>query len=75
MVINEPADLIPLIGIISALFALLIWIIKAQIHMSKQFERNGGSSIKDQLIRIEHDNRYIRERLDAHIDQHVREGK
>lgn len=73
MVIDEPADLIPLIGIITAVLALLIWIVKAQIHMSKQFEKNGGSSIKDQLIRIENDNRYIRERLDAHIDQHGRD--
>lgn len=75
MVIDEVTDLVPLIAIISGLFALLIWIIKAQIHMSRQFERNGGSSIKDQLIRIEHDNRYIMQRLDAHIDQHGKDHR
>jgi hypothetical protein len=72
MTISSPADLIPIIAIITALFGLLVWIIRAQIHMSRQFEPNGGASIKDSLIRIEHDQRYLRDRLDTHIDQHDR---
>jgi hypothetical protein len=70
MTISNPEDLVPIIAIIGAILGLLLWIVKAQIHMSKQFEPNGGSTIKDSLVRIEHDQRYLRDRLDAHIDQH-----
>lgn len=70
MTISNLADLVPIIAIIAALFGLLLWIIRAQIIMSKQFEPNGGSTIKDSLVRIEHDQRYLRDRLDTHIDQH-----
>lgn len=75
MVIDEPTDLIPLIAIASAIIGLLIWIVKAQISMSKEFRPNGGSTMRDAIARIERDNHYLRDRLDAHIDQHVREGK
>ena len=70
MTISSPADLIPLIAIITAVFGLLVWIIRAQISLSRQFEPNGGASIKDSLTRIERDQRYLRDRLDTHIDQH-----
>jgi len=72
MTISSPADLIPIIAIVTAVFGLLVWIIKAQINMSRQFEPNGGASIRDSLMRIEHDQRYLRDRLDTHIDQHDR---
>lgn len=70
MVIDEPTDLIPLIAIASAIIGLLIWIVKAQISMSKEFRPNGGSTMRDAIARIERDNHYLRDRLDAHIDQH-----
>ena len=70
MVIDEPTDLIPLIAIASAIIGLLIWIVKAQISMSKEFRPNGGSTMRDAISRIERDNHYLRDRLDAHIDQH-----
>ena len=70
MTISSPADLIPLIAIITAVFGLLVWIIRDQISLSRQFEPNGGASIKDSLVRIENDQRYLRDRLDTHIDQH-----
>lgn len=75
MRINSPEDLVPIIAIVGAVFGLLLWIIRAQITISKQFEPNGGSSVKDQLTRIERDNMYLRDRLDTHIDQHMKEGK
>jgi len=70
--INDPADLVAIIAIVSAVFGLLLWIIRTQIHMARQFEPNGGSTIKDSLVRIEKDQRYLRDRLDTHIDQHQR---
>lgn len=70
MVIDEPTDLIPLIAIASAIIGLLIWIVKAQVAMSKEFRPNGGSTMRDAIARIERDNHYLRDRLDQHIDQH-----
>lgn len=70
MLIDEPTDLIPLIAIASAIIGLLIWIVKAQVAMSKEFRPNGGSTMRDAIARIERDNHYLRDRLDAHIDQH-----
>jgi hypothetical protein len=70
MTISNPEDLVPIIAIIAAVFGLLLWIIRAQIIMSRQFEPNGGSTIKDSLVRIENDQRYLRDRLDTHIDHH-----
>lgn len=48
----------------------LIWLIKAQIALSKEFRPNGGSSTKDALNRIEQDVRDLRDRMDNHIDNH-----
>ena len=70
MTISSPADLVPLIAIASAIIGLLIWIVKAQISMSKEFRPNGGSTMRDAIARIERDNHYLRDRLDQHIDQH-----
>lgn len=70
MVINEATDLIPLIAIGTTILGLLIWIVKAQIAMSKEFRPNGGSTMRDAIARIERDNHYLRDRLDQHIDQH-----
>lgn len=70
MIIDDPADLIPLIAIGGAILGLLLWIVKAQVSMSKEFRPNGGSTLKDAIARIERDNQYLRTRLDAHIDQH-----
>lgn len=70
MTFNSLSDLIPIIAIFAAIFGLLSYIIKAQINMSKQFEPNGGTSMIDALNRIERDQRYLRDRLDTHIDKH-----
>lgn len=70
MLIDETTDLIPLIAIATAIIGLLIWIVKAQISMSKEFQPNGGSTMRDAIARIERDNHYLRDRLDQHIDQH-----
>ena len=74
MTIDDPADLIPLIVIVSAVLSALIWIIKAQIKMSRQFQPNGGSSLRDSVDRLERNNDYLRTRLDQHIDQHKQGG-
>jgi hypothetical protein len=71
MTIDNPADLIPIIGIITALLAGIGWIVKSQLAMQRAFQPNGGTSVKDQLNRIEADVREVRTKVDDHITWHL----
>ena len=71
MTIDSPADLIPIIGIITALLAGIGWIVKSQLAMQRAFQPNGGTSVKDQLNRIEADVREVRTKVDDHITWHL----
>lgn len=55
-----PTDLLAFVGLAVALLGGLVWIIKAQISMSKQFTPNGGSSLRDAINRLEEDARETR---------------
>lgn len=70
MTIDNPSDLLPLIAIVSAILGGLLWMIRAQVHMMKEFKPNGGSTMRDSMNRIEKDMREVRGRLDQHIDTH-----
>lgn len=59
------------IAIVSALLAGIVWLIRAQVAMQREFKPNGGSSTRDSLNRIESDLRRISERMDDHIDWHM----
>ncbi len=72
MTIDNPADLVPLIAIGVALLGGILWLIKAQNAISKEFRPNGGSTMKDAVNRIEKDIRDVRFRVDQHIDNHNR---
>ena len=49
------SDVLPFVSLAVALLAGLLWIIKAQISMSKQFTPNGGTSLRDAVNRLERD--------------------
>ena len=66
MIIDEPSDLVPLIFIVTAILTGLAWIIKSQLAMQKAFQPNGGSSVKDQLNRIESQVQMVSDRVDDH---------
>jgi hypothetical protein len=60
------------LSIVTALLGGLLWIIKTQVGaMRKDMQPNGGSSIKDQLNRIEKDVREVRHKVDDHISWHL----
>ena len=78
----NPAEIIGLtvggIAILSAVLGGVLWLIKAQVAMSREFKPNGGSSTRDSLNRIEKDVREIRtkiddqqERLSDHLEWHM----
>jgi hypothetical protein len=62
------------VGVVSLLTAMtagLVWLIRAQMAMQREFKPNGGSSTRDALNRIETDVREIRSKVDDHIDWHM----
>ena len=62
--LDSPGEALTILTMVSIVLAALGWLIKANIHMSKEFKPNGGSSLRDQLNRIE-------TRLNDHIDWHL----
>jgi hypothetical protein len=65
-------DLVPVVIIAGALLTGLLWIIRGQSAMSREFRPNGGNSMKDAVNRIEKDLRDVRYRIDNHVDNHDR---
>ena len=65
------ADFVPLIAIATALLAGLLWMIKAQISLQREFKPNGGASTRDSLNRIEVDLRELRAKIDDHVQWHL----
>lgn len=72
MTIHSPADLIPFLVIGTAMLGGILWLIRAQVSLLREFRPNGGGSTKDALDRIEMDVRDMRARLDNHVDNHGR---
>ena len=71
----NPAEIIGIvvacISILTAILGGMLWLIRAQVAMNREFKPNGGSSTRDSLNRIETDVREIRGKLDDHIDWHM----
>jgi hypothetical protein len=72
MSIENPGDLLPILAILTTALAGILWLIRAQVAMNKEFKPNGGASMRDSIDRIENDARQLRDRLDRHIDDHNR---
>jgi hypothetical protein len=72
MTISNLGDLLPILAVGSMVLGALIWIIRAQLAMERQFKPNGGHSLRDSIDRLERNDNYLRDRLDQHIDQHQR---
>lgn len=64
-------DLVPLVVLITAVLSGLIWLIKSQISLQREFRPNGGSTARDTLNEIKADVREIRAKIDDHIEWHV----
>ena len=66
-----PVDFVPFIVIATVLLAGLLWLIKAQISLQREFRPNGGTSTRDSLNRIEADLRDVRSKIDDHVQWHL----
>jgi hypothetical protein len=67
----SPTDFVPFIVIATALLAGLLWLIRAQVSLQREFKPNGGASTRDSLNRIEGDLRELRKRIDGHVEWHL----
>lgn len=71
----NPAEIIGIvvacISILTAILGGMLWLIRAQVAMQKQFQPNGGQSVRDSLNRIESDVRRVAEKVDDHIEWHM----
>jgi len=71
----NPAEIIGIVvacvSILTAILGGMLWLIRAQVAMQKQFQPNGGQSVRDSLNRIESDVRRVAEKVDDHIEWHM----
>jgi len=71
----NPAEIVGLVvgalAIFTAIISGLVWLIRSQLAMQREFKPNGGASTRDSLNRIEKDVREIRGKVDDHIDWHM----
>lgn len=71
----NPAEIVGLVvgalAIFTAIISGLVWLIRSQLAMQREFKPNGGTSTRDSLNRIEKDVREIRGKVDDHIDWHM----
>ena len=59
-------------AIVTTLLGGLIWIVRAQVSvLLAEHKPNGGSSMKDQLNRIEADVNKVSDKVDDHINWHL----
>ncbi len=71
MTFDSPADLVPVTILLTAVLGGILWLIRAQIALHRSFQPNGGTSVKDQLNRIEDDVRDVRAKIDDHVAWHL----
>ena len=67
----SPTDFVPFIIIATALLAGLLWLIRAQVSLQREFKPNGGTSTRDSLNRFEVDLRELRTKVDGHVEWHL----
>lgn len=86
--LDTPGELLAVVSIAGIALGLLVWIVKSQVAQTEQLTtRNGGSTVRAQLDRIELDIRDLRKSTDerenrlidsvakvhARIDEHISE--
>lgn len=84
--LDTPGEFLAVVSIAGMCLAALGWLIRAQVAQMKQLtERNGGSTVRDQLDRIEVDLRELRRdntdrearlldsvaKVHARVDEHI----
>ena len=62
---DSPAEILTVLSIAGIIVGALFWIIDSRLNkVLREFKPNGGTSVRDQLNRIEG-------KIDGHIDWHM----
>jgi hypothetical protein len=69
--LDTPGELLTVVLILGACMSALVWLIRSQIGMSREFRPNGGSSTRDALDRIERKLDNVESKVDGHIEWHL----
>ncbi len=72
MSIDNPSQILTLLSIAAIIIGVLFWLIDSRLNkVMAEFEPNGGSSVRDQLNRIEKKVDAVETKVDGHINWHM----
>ena len=67
--LDSPPEILTILSIAGVIVGVLFWIIDSRLNkVLREFKPNGGTSVRDQLNRIE-------AKVDGHIDWHMNRSK
>jgi hypothetical protein len=70
--IDNPSQILTLLSIAAIIIGVLFWLIDSRLNkVMAEFEPNGGSSVRDQLDRIEKKVDAVETKVDGHINWHM----
>lgn len=73
--LDTPNEALIIISITAAVFAGLVWLIKAVQAIQHETKPNSGASMRDAIDRIERNLDRLSEKVDGHIDWHMNKEK
>jgi hypothetical protein len=68
---DTPNEALIIISITAAVFAGLVWLIKAVSAIQHETKPNSGMSMRDAIDRIEKNIDRLEDKLDGHIEWHL----
>lgn len=72
MTIDNPGQILTLMSIAAIIIGVLFWLIDSRLgKVMREFQPNGGQSVRDQLNRIEKKVEAVEAKVDGHIDWHM----
>lgn len=72
MSIDNPSQILTLLSIAAIIIGVLFWLIDSRLNkVMAEFEPNNGSSVRDQLDRIEKKVDAVETKVDGHINWHM----
>lgn len=73
--LDTPNEALIIISITAAVFAGLVWLIKAVSAIQHETKPNSGTSMRDAIDRIERSVDRLTDKLDGHIEWHLDKEK
>ncbi len=76
MTIDNPAQVLTLLSIGTVILGALFWIIDSRLNkVMREFQPNGGASVRDALDRIERKVDAVEVKVANHIDWHMNQPR